>query len=181
MEDKHEYAQLLVDQYPHLLEEECYVPFTPEKNEVATIAQPQKKTLRTRGFLPIAAVCVVFFAAGVFLGAMIPEFKKHSLIAHFHTNPTTSYTKVQGVNGVETEGTQCGSTWEEAKAMGCKFDVMASRRYAPDCFFREILDETMSEPWVNFTWYKGTRTIVILNSKANVPQAEIKSRHIVQS
>ena len=37
--------------------------------------------------------------------------------------------------------------------MGCKFDVMASRWYAPECFFQEVLDEMLAEPWVNFTWY----------------------------
>ena len=27
------------------------------------------------------------------------------------------------IDGVEVHGTQCGESWEEAKAMGCHFDV----------------------------------------------------------
>lgn len=142
-----------MDQYSEILEDGYDVPFSQERNELVTMTQPHKKTLRTRGFLPFAVACVVSFAIGLILGAMVPEFRKHSLIAHFRTYPKTSYTTIKVVNDVETEGTQCGSTWEEAKAMGCKFDVMASRWYAPDCFFQEVLDEMMAEPWVNFTWY----------------------------
>lgn len=153
MEDRHQYAQLLADQDSNILEEDFHVPFTPEKNEVASIAQHQKKTARIRSILSIVAVCIVFLAAGIFIGASIPQFKKQAFMAHFQTHASTSYVKIEVVNGVETEGTQCGSTWEQAKEMGCKFDVMASRWYAPDCFFDEVLDEMMAEPWVNFTWY----------------------------
>jgi hypothetical protein len=120
---------------------------------LATTFQQQKKTFQTRCLLLITALCLVFFVTGILFGAMIPEWKKRSILAHFHTHSTASYNKNKVLNGVETEGTQCGNTWEEAKAMGCKFDVMASRWYAPECFFQEVLDEMMAEPWINFTWY----------------------------
>lgn len=65
--------------------------------------------------------------------------------------PTTAATKI--VDGVEWEGTQCGDSWEEAKAMGCHFDVMASRWYSPECFDEEALQEMLLEPQVNYTWF----------------------------
>ncbi|KAG8167957.1 hypothetical protein KVR01_003646 [Diaporthe batatas] len=43
--------------------------------------------------------------------------------------------------------------------MGCHFDVMASRWYAPECFDREVLDDMLAEPKVNwnFTWWSDAK------------------------
>jgi hypothetical protein len=49
--------------------------------------------------------------------------------------------------------------------MGCKFDVMASRWYAPKCFSQEVLDEMMAEPWINFTCYVNEDHIEIFPSE----------------
>ncbi|OIW34365.1 hypothetical protein CONLIGDRAFT_709712 [Coniochaeta ligniaria NRRL 30616] len=68
------------------------------------------------------------------------------------------------IDGVEVLGTQCGSNWQEAKAMGCHFDVMASRWYSTECFDQEVLDDMLAEPQVNwnFTWYADhEHTIVV--------------------
>ncbi|KAK1710291.1 uncharacterized protein BDZ83DRAFT_591522 [Colletotrichum acutatum] len=59
------------------------------------------------------------------------------------------------IDGIEAPGTQCGDTWQEAKDLGCHFDVMASRWYAPECFDQTALEGMLDEqPYVNFTWYE---------------------------
>lgn len=148
MSDKHEYAQLLVEQ-PDF----CDVL---ERKRTMSNVQPGKKNLDMRrvwSFLLVAILCLVFFATGVLFGTKIQEKGNPFLLTFLHTNDAPSYNKHEVLNGAETEGTQCGSSWEEAKAMGCKFDVVGSRWYAPECFFQEVLDEMLAEPWMNFTWY----------------------------
>lgn len=68
------------------------------------------------------------------------------------------------IDGVEVKGTQCGNSWQEAKALGCRFDVMASRWYSPECFDQEVLDEMLAEPHVNwnFTWYEDKAHTVVV-------------------
>jgi len=76
------------------------------------------------------------------------------------TPPKFSATKV--IDGIEVAGTQCGNSWQEAKAMGCKYDIIASAWYAPECFDGEVLENMLEEPTVNFTWYADrAHTIVV--------------------
>jgi hypothetical protein len=46
---------------------------------------------------------------------------------------------------------KCGNNWQEAKALGCHFDVMASRWYSHECFNGEVLSQMMTE--VDFKWF----------------------------
>lgn len=46
-----------------------------------------------------------------------------------------------------------GDSWQEAKALGCIYDVIASRWYAPECFDQESFDAMKQEPGTNYTWY----------------------------
>lgn len=73
----------------------------------------------------------------------------------------------QVIDGIEVVGTKCGNSWQEAKAMGCHFDVMASRWYAPECFDKSVLDDMLAEPHVdwNFTWYADKYHRVVVPSE----------------
>ena len=51
----------------------------------------------------------------------------------------------------ETGEAKCGNSWQDAKSLGCHFDVMASRWYSDDCFNRAILEQMLEE--VDFEWY----------------------------
>lgn len=68
---------------------------------------------------------------------------------------TAAATKMEGTT--EWEGTQCGNSWQEAEAMGCHFDVMASRWYSPECHDSEALEEMLQEPQINYTWYADAK------------------------
>jgi hypothetical protein len=57
------------------------------------------------------------------------------------------------VNGEVIQGLQCGDSWQEAKALGCIYDIIASRWYAPECFDKESFDAMKQEPGTNWTWY----------------------------
>lgn len=128
-----------------------------QRSSTTTTTRRRKVLFLLAGLMTITMV----FLSGVILGASVPEYRKKAFLSRYYyidkagssTAASSSYHRVSTVNGVETPGTQCGSTWQEAQAMGCKFDVMASRWYAPECFFQEVLDEMLAEPWVNFTWY----------------------------
>lgn len=87
-----------------------------------------------------------------------PAIRVDNVTASVRSNKTAI------INGIEVAGTQCGSNWQEAKAMGCHFDVMASRWYSTECFDQEVLDDMLAEPQVNwnFTWYEDhEHTIVV--------------------
>lgn len=82
----------------------------------------------------------------------------------FKTTALSRASTTTMIDGLEVAGTQCGHNWREAKALGCHFDVMASRWYAPECFDQEVLDDMLAEPLVNsnFTWYADkAHTIVV--------------------
>lgn len=64
---------------------------------------------------------------------------------------TGRYTTKTYDDGEVIEGTQCGDTWEEAKALGCTYDPLAQRWYSPECFFEEVFDTMVTEN--NFTLY----------------------------
>lgn len=110
------------------------------EREKLSLLTPKRGLARVWVVLFTAAATVFVFASGVLLGATIPDRLKKSVPNHIHPHPTHIHphpnhkaSATLQINGVDTEGTQCGTTWEEAKAMGCKFDVMASRWYAPEC------------------------------------------------
>ncbi|KJZ70272.1 hypothetical protein HIM_10353 [Hirsutella minnesotensis 3608] len=72
----------------------------------------------------------------------------------------------RAINGTQISGTQCGENWQQAKALGCHFDVMASRWYAPECFDKSVLDAMLQEqPYVNFTWYADNKHTKVYSSE----------------
>lgn len=85
-------------------------------------------------------------------------------IGHDNSKTLSTASATTMIDGVEVLGTQCGRNWQEAKAMGCHFDVMASRWYSPECFDQEVLDEMLAEPHVNwnFTWYADKAHTVLV-------------------
>lgn len=151
MSNKHEYAQVSDGEYTDDVKGSSDVPLLEESEGL--LLKNIKGPSRVRSVLVTVAVSLTIFISGLVVGTSIPRPIKEMVIAHLRPHPTTVYTATELINGVDTEGFQCGSTWEEAKAMGCKFDVMSSRWYSPECFFQEVLDGFMAEPWVNFTWY----------------------------
>jgi hypothetical protein len=46
---------------------------------------------------------------------------------------------------------RCGNNWQEAKRLGCHYDLMASRWYSDDCFNDEVLQTMLKE--VDFQWF----------------------------
>jgi hypothetical protein len=51
----------------------------------------------------------------------------------------------------QTGESRCGNNWQEAKQLGCHYDLMASRWYSDDCYNDEVLQTMLKE--VNFQWY----------------------------
>lgn len=151
MSTKHEYLQVSDVEYTDDLKESSDAPLL-EQREV-TPFDNVKRPSRLRSLLAAVLISIAIFLSGLAVGSAIPRPFKEMVIAHIHPHSDAGYATTELVNGVDTEGFQCGNTWEEAKTLGCKFDVMASRWYSPECFFQEVLDGFMAEPWVNFTWY----------------------------
>lgn len=48
----------------------------------------------------------------------------------------------------------CGKDWREAEAAGCRYDIMGSRWYSPQCFHEDVLEQMLSE--VEFDWVSNT-------------------------
>ncbi|OJJ42286.1 hypothetical protein ASPZODRAFT_137372 [Penicilliopsis zonata CBS 506.65] len=92
------------------------------------------------------------FGAGVFSGVIVSVILYALLNFSVLVVQPWVLSTPQSVSD-EIQGTQCGSSWQEAKAMGCHYDVMASRWYSDECFDAEVLEEMLLEPQVNFTWY----------------------------
>lgn len=92
------------------------------------------------------------------LSSRSPLFPPHAVPAKQASDMvqiTAAATKMEGTT--EWEGTQCGNSWQEAEAMGCHFDVMASRWYSPECHDSEALEEMLQEPQINYTWYADAK------------------------
>lgn len=75
------------------------------------------------------------------------------------------YYATKVVDGELIEGTQCGDSWQEAKELGCFYDVIASRWYSPECFDKESLDNMMKEPGTDFTWYSDQEHTIEVSSE----------------
>ncbi|KAK5655855.1 hypothetical protein OQA88_5394 [Cercophora sp. LCS_1] len=84
-----------------------------------------------------------------------------------HTQRPSKATTTAIIDGIEVIGTKCGDNWQEAKALGCKWDVMASRWYAPECFDQDVVDDMLAEPQVNwnFTWYADKEHTIVVPSE----------------
>jgi len=118
---------------------------------------PHHRTPDLKYILVVIAVSLTIFSSGVLLGVAIPEPFKHSVWSKINSQqsilPVPAAQAWEEIDGSSTEGTQCGNSWQDAVSLGCHFDVMASRWYAPECFDQEALDTMLAEPQVNFTWY----------------------------
>lgn len=109
---------------------------------------------------------VLTFAGGVGFGIM--------LVVALHASPffakkppapsRNGYYVTKIINGKAVRGTQCGDSWQEAKALGCIYDILASRWYAPECFDKESFDAMMLEPGTNFTWYSDKEHTIEVSS-----------------
>lgn len=96
---------------------------------------------------------IIAFFGGLSLGALLFTIFKTPVFHKRQVPSRNGYHVTKLVNGELVEGTQCGDSWQEAKALGCVFDVMASSWYAPECFDKESLDSMMLEPGMDFIWY----------------------------
>jgi len=132
-------------------------------NNDSTEEFPTPKQRRCFGFSMMLA-----FAGGLAIGiALSIAFNSlSSIIPQKLPVPSRSglyTTKI--VNGGVIEGTQCGDSWQEAKALGCIYDKMASRWYSPECFDKVSFDAMMSEPGTNFTWFLDKKHTVQVPSE----------------
>lgn len=96
---------------------------------------------------------ILAFAGGLALGVLLSTAMKSSVFQKPQAPSRNGLYATKIVNGEVIEGTQCGDSWQEAKALGCIYDKMASRWYSPECFDKESFDAMMLEPGTNFTWY----------------------------
>lgn len=107
---------------------------------------------------------ILIFAGGLTIGTAIAlaiAFKS-SLLTNTSNKPTPmpsrhGYHATKIVDGQVVHGTQCGDSWQEAKALGCIYDYIASRWYAPECYDPDAFAAMKAEPQVqaykNWTWY----------------------------
>lgn len=115
----------------------------------------RRRKFRLGHLLAAIVVSLVLVSAGVLIGMTIPA-KARPTTSSSSRQPTKVLPAAEAwetIDGSRVEGTQCGNSWQEAEALGCHFDVMASRWYSPECFDAETLEGMLAEPQVNFTWY----------------------------
>ncbi|KAF2999121.1 hypothetical protein E8E14_003848 [Neopestalotiopsis sp. 37M] len=95
------------------------------------------------------------FLGGVAVGVtiLVATMPSSLFAKNLPTPSRDGYYVTKIVDGAVIEGTQCGDSWQEAKALGCIYDVIASRWYAPECFDQESFDAMKQEPGTNYTWY----------------------------
>ncbi|KAK1760003.1 hypothetical protein QBC47DRAFT_357814 [Echria macrotheca] len=102
----------------------------------------------------LTLMATVVFIGGLAFGVLLSLAVKSSLLARKIPTPSRNgYYTTKIVDGQVIEGTQCGNSWQEAKAYGCIYDVIASRWYAPECFDKESFDAMREEPGTNYTWF----------------------------
>jgi len=117
---------------------------------------PPKSTIKAK-FL-YASTFLSGILVGIALSALEPlAWSKAPAIERVNIVDTETFRNgthvIVNIDGVEVEGTQCGDTWEDAKRLGCHYDVMTSRWYSTECFDEEVLVDFLAEPLVNYTWY----------------------------
>jgi hypothetical protein len=116
--------------------------------------KPGRRLLFTSPILIMALLSSLSLLFGIVIGALFAPAIMKWLAHHYSSNDMPVAGTVAMIDGVDTPGTQCGDSWQEAKELGCHFDVMASRWYAPECFDQAALEGMLEEqPYVNFTWY----------------------------
>lgn len=114
---------------------------------------PHRRYGKMHRALCIGAVGLAVFTAGLVVGICLPSGVRASLWSATQPTARPSAVSWKVIQGVRTEGTQCGASWQEARALGCHFDVMASRWYSDECFDGGVLETMLAEPQVNITWY----------------------------
>lgn len=131
---------------------------------------PREKIHQRRFRLKLVSAFIFGVLSGV-LAAVIC----HSLLRGSATNATTAKngietpsTRLQSTNSEntptydvnadrgfvinpQTGEAKCGNSWQEAKALGCHYDVLASRWYSDECYNDEVLQTMLKE--VDFQWY----------------------------
>jgi hypothetical protein len=93
-------------------------------------------------FLLMALLC------GVTLGIAMSHMWT---VSHSYMHKGTEETSDALVNSTIAEGIGCGRSPEEAKRLGCHFDMMASTWLRDECHDQALLDEMLGE--ANWTWY----------------------------
>ncbi|KAH8811324.1 hypothetical protein F5884DRAFT_749713 [Xylogone sp. PMI_703] len=98
---------------------------------------------------------------GILLGVIIPTASRPLInsISRVIEKSHKEAPQVQHSVGVdtgfvispETGEAKCGNSWQDAKRLGCHFDIMASRWYSDECYNGEVLSEMLKE--VDFEWY----------------------------
>ncbi|KAL2060783.1 hypothetical protein VTL71DRAFT_9425 [Oculimacula yallundae] len=132
-----------------------------EESEWDTLAA--KKTWRKsfRNGLPylVAFICGLLLGLAIFavLSTVMSSTSQRTsgeLVSAISTEATATH-EVNPSNGFvinpQTGEAKCGNNWQDAKRLGCHFDVMASRWYSHDCYNGAILEQMMTE--VEFEWF----------------------------
>jgi hypothetical protein len=102
------------------------------------------------------------FCAGIFIGIAV-SFACFLVLQEAHQTPNALVGPAPPIThhinkdldlGVERhpEKTRCGKNWQEAKRMGCHFDILASRWYSDDCYNDAVLHTMLKE--VEFEWFE---------------------------
>lgn len=105
--------------------------------------------------------CLLAFLAGIAIGVVLTVVSKsliESISGAIHKSHQESKMIPQVVSvdsgfviSPQTGEAKCGNNWQDAKRLGCHFDMMASRWYSHDCYNGEVLEEMLQE--VDFEWY----------------------------
>ena len=127
-------------------------PFVDNVDDTSTKDLEIQKPIANRFVFSLRAVFI--FLGGIAMGlALMSTIINLSARKKLPAPSRNGYHVTKIVNSEVIEGYQCGDTWQEAKALGCIYDVIASRWYAPECFDRESFEAMRREPGTNYTWF----------------------------
>jgi hypothetical protein len=85
----------------------------------------------------------------------VEDDKFHNEIQQSHPNTKPHHNVNADLDFVINPNTgeaKCGNNWQEAKQLGCHFDVLASRWYSDDCYNGDLMETMLKE--VDFQWFE---------------------------
>jgi hypothetical protein len=131
-----------------------------EKSEWESLEGKKSRRKCLRKTIPYALT----FLCGILLGIAFSAASKPvitSISQHFEKTAPAPSPKPAPIHEIsvnegfvispKTGEAKCGNNWQDAKRLGCHFDVMASRWYSHDCYNGAVLEQMMTE--VDFEWF----------------------------
>ncbi|GAB7356938.1 hypothetical protein MBLNU459_g7783t1, partial [Dothideomycetes sp. NU459] len=122
--------------------------------EVTLTNSKPKRSLRLRFLLAFSCGLLIGIAATCAAKPIISSISKSTIRPHNNANVTLPHDVNKDLGFVISPTTgeaKCGNNWQEAKRLGCHFDVMASRWYSDECYNGEVLETMLKE--VDFQWF----------------------------